>query len=101
PSSDLQDQPNDGCVGFIGLAKDRTIDQREAKIDIANLSPDDIGRFISGAVVFDERLADFFRTRANELDLALEKETEAIDRVDVERIADRDDEPTFAEGHGN
>ena len=56
-----------------------------------------VGRFIRGAVVFDERLANFFRAGADQFDLALQEKAQAIDRVDVERIADRDDQAAVAE----
>ena len=62
---------------------------------VADLFPQNIDRFFGAAVIFDERLPDFFGRGANELDLAFQEEAEAVDAVEIERIAGRDDEAVF------
>ena len=62
---------------------------------------ENIGRFIRRAVIFDERLPDFFRTRANQFDLALEEKAQAVNRVDIKRVAHRDDQSARAVADGD
>ncbi len=62
-----------------------------------SLSLQDVGGFVGGAIVFDECLANFLRAAADQLDLALQEKAKAVDRVDIERIADRDDQSAVAE----
>ncbi len=70
----------------------------QAEIDVfADFLLQNIGGFVGGAVIFDQRLANFLRARANQLDFALQKKTEAIDRIDIERIAHRHDQAGFAD----
>ena len=58
-------------------------------------------RFAIAAIIFGERLPDFFRARANQLDLALKQKAQTIDRVDIERITDCDDQSALAEPDRN
>src|SRR5437762_11191145 len=97
-----RNQPDDGRVRFIDRDCFGAIANLEAEIDfITNLMLEDVGRFLGRAVIFDQCLANFFGRRANQLEVALEKEVEAVDGIDVERIADGEDQTTFAKGHGN
>ncbi len=59
---------------------------------IADFFAQDIDRFLCAAVILDQRLPDFFGRGADQLDLALQQEAEAVDAVEIERIARRDDE---------
>src|SRR5438034_5269062 len=97
-----RDQPDDGRVRFINSDCFGAIANLEAKIDfITNLMLEDVSRFLGRAVVFDQGLADFFRRRTNQFEVALEKKVEAVDGIDVERVADGEDQATFAKGHRN
>src|SRR6266700_3727725 len=72
----------------------------EAKIDfITNLMLKDVSRFLGRAVVFDQGLANFFRRRTNQLEVALEKKIEAVNGIDVERIANGEDQPGFTKSY--
>ncbi len=57
----------------------------------------DVRRFIGGAVIFDQRFANFFRTRANQLQLALQEKTQTVDGIDVERVTHCDHKAALAE----
>ena len=59
---------------------------------IADFFAQDIDRFLRAAVIFDQRLPDFFGRGADQLDLAFQQKAEAVDAVEIERIACRDDE---------
>src|SRR5437773_1002489 len=97
-----RNQPDDGRVRFIDRDCFGAIANLEAEIDfITNLMLEDVGRFLGRAVVFDQGLADFFRRRTNQFEVALEKKIEAVDGIDVERIADGQDQTTFSKGHRN
>ena len=89
---------DDRRVRFIRPADVAAFDHLEPEIDVVpDLFRQNIGRFISRAVIFDERLPDFIGAGADQLDLALQQEAEAVDRVDIERIAHRHDQSAFAE----
>jgi len=64
---------------FISEAEKAEQEARAARA--ANLF--DVRRFIGGAVVFDQRFADFLRTRANKFQLALQEKTQTVDGIDV------------------
>ncbi len=57
----------------------------------------DVGSLVGRAVVFDQRLANFLRAGADQLDLALQQKAQAIDRIDIERVAHGDDQSGLAE----
>jgi len=79
-----------------------TLGQLETEIDfLADFFLQDIGGFVGRAVVFDQAFANLVWTRANQLDLALEKKAQTIDRIDVERIANGDDQSRFAKADWN
>ena len=63
--------------------------------------PQNIGRFVRSAVIFDQRLAEFFRAGADQLDLALKQKTQTVDGVEIERIANRDDQSVLTAGDRN
>ena len=94
-----RDHANDRRIGFIAprslprLRRSPVRDRRRRRFVVLQ----DVGRFVGGAVIFDQRLANFLRTGADQLDLALQQKTEAVDRVDIERIADGDDQAGLAE----
>src|SRR5438874_2311854 len=91
-----RNQPDDGRVRFVNRDCFGAIADLEAEIDlITNLMLEDVGRFLGRAVVFDQGLANFFGRGANQLEIALEEEVEAVDGIDVERIADGEDQTTF------
>src|SRR5438067_5185446 len=97
-----RNQPDDGRVRFIDRDCFGAIANLEAEIDlIPNLMLEDVSRFLGRAIIFDQGLANFFRRSANQLKIALEQKVESIDGVDVERIADGEDQATFTKGHGN
>src|SRR5205085_9446900 len=84
-------------VRFIGAIEAAAFGDFEAEVDILpDLLRQNIRRFIGRAVIFNERLPNFFRTRNDQLDLALQEEAEAVDRVNIERIAHRDDQSALA-----
>src|SRR3984893_2889623 len=93
---------DNGRIRFIAFRRGRAVADFQIEIDIfADFLLKDVGGFVGGAVVLDERLADFFRACANELDLALQKKTQAVNRVDVERITHGHDQPGLAKRHRN
>ena len=97
-----RDHANDRRVGFVGAANVAAFQDFETEIHVvADLLHQYIRRFVRGAVIFDQGLPDFLRTRADQLDFALEKEVQAIDRVDVERVAYRHDQSALAEADRN
>ena len=82
--------PNDRRVRLIALRNFASLSDFELEIDIfANLFPEYVRRFISRPVILNQRLFDFLGAAANQLDLALQQKTEAVDRIDIERIAHR------------
>src|SRR5205085_10984014 len=97
-----RNQPDDGRVRFINSNCFGAVANLEAKIDfITYLMLEDVSRFLSCAIIFDQGLADFLRRRTNQLEVALEKKIEAVDGIDIKWIADGEDQTTFAKGHGN
>ena len=97
-----RDHSNDRRIRFVDFADRGAVTDLQAKIDIfAELLFDDIGCLVCGAVVFNERLANFLWARANEFELALKEKTQAVDGLDIERIAHRDDQSGFAERDGD
>src|SRR2546430_5479479 len=97
-----RNQPDDGRVRFINSNSFGAVANLEAKIDfITYLMLEDVSRFLSCAIIFDQGLADFLRRRTNQLEVALEKKIEAVDGIDIKWIADGEDQTTFAKGHGN
>ena len=93
-----RDHPNDRRVGFIDIGNRSAVTNFKTKIDIvAQFFFDDVSRFVGSAVIFNQSLANFLRAAADQFELALKQEAQAVDRVDVERIADRDYETGFTE----
>ena len=65
-------QANNRCFDFIHAHGIGAITDFQAQIDIfSNSLLEDIGSFIRRAVIFDQRLANFLRARANQFQLAL------------------------------
>ena len=97
-----RDHANDRRV-FVGVtAAVAAFHDLEAEIHVlAGLLHQDVGRLIGRAIVFDQGLSDFLRARADQFDLALQQEAQAIDRVDVERVPNRHDQSGFAEADRN
>ncbi len=92
------DEADDRRVGFVAGIELSALRDLHSEIGVvAQPSLQDVGSFVGGAVVFDECLANFLRAAADELDLALQEKAEAVDGVDIERIADRDDQAAVAE----
>jgi len=86
------DHADDGSVGFIAASEIAAFGDLEPEIDIlAQPSLQDIGSFIGRAVVFNQRLSNFLRTAADQLDFALQEKAQTVDVIDVEWIADGDD----------
>src|SRR6266581_4756971 len=61
----------------------------------------DVRGFVGRAIIFDQRLTDFLRAGANQFQRALEQETKTIDRIDVEWIAYRHNQPGFTKSDWN
>ena len=57
--------------------------------------------FLGGAVIFDERVANLFGRSADKLEVSLQKEIETVNRIDIEGVADRQDEAICAESDGD
>jgi hypothetical protein len=87
---------------FIGAIEGPAPGDFEAEIDVVpDLLHENVRRFVRGAVIFDEGLPDFLRAGADQLDLALQEEAEAVDRIDIERIAYGDDQSALPVTDGN
>ena len=70
----------------------------QSEIDVfADFFLQDIGCFVGSPVVFDQCFTNFLGTGAHQFQLALQKKTEAIDRIDVEWIANRHHQAGLAE----
>jgi hypothetical protein len=96
-----RDQANDRRVRFVGAAEVAPFGDLESE---PGRAPDFFGyiaSFFGTAVIFVERLLDFFRTGANQLDLALQQKAQTIDRLDIERIAHGHDQSALAETDRN
>ena len=91
------DQANDRSVGLIRPANGLAVRDLYAEIRVADLLRGHAGCLAGFAVVFEQGLSDFFRTRADQFDFALQQETQTVDRIYVERIADRNDQSGFTE----
>src|SRR5206468_9429297 len=80
----------------------RTVANFQTKIDVfSDFLLQDVCGFIGRAVIFDQCLANFIWARANELQLALEQKTETVDRIDVEWIAYRHNQPGLTKSDRN
>src|SRR6478735_1577324 len=93
-----RNHPNDGRVGFVRALEATALGDFQTEIDgLSDLLRQNVRRFVRGSVILDEGLPDFVGTGADQLDFALEKKAEAVDRLDIERIAYRDDQSALAE----
>ena len=91
------DQANDRRIRLVGRAQVATFHDLQTKIHVvSDLLHQDVGSLVGRAVVFDQRLPDFLRAGADQLNLALQQEAQAIDRIDIEGIADGDDQSGLA-----
>ena len=97
-----RDQPDNRRIRFISGNRFRAIANFQSEIDVfADSFLQDVRCFVGRPVIFDQCLANFLGTGAHQFQLALQKKTQAIDRIDVERIADRDHQAGLAESDRN
>ena len=57
--------------------------------------------FLGGTVIFLQRLVDRIRSGTHELEFALQKMMERIERIEIQRIADGDHQPGIRFSHRN
>ena len=94
--------PDDRRVCFIAFGDRRAVADFQAKIDIfAEALLKNVRGFVGSAVIFDKRFANFFRAGANQFEFALQQKAQAVDCVDVERIAYGHDQTGFTERDGD
>ena len=91
-------EPDNRRICFIKRRRFRAIAKLQTEIDVfSNFFLNDVRCFVGRSVVFDQRFANFPGARANQFQLALQEKTQAVHRVDVERVAHCDHQPGLAE----
>src|SRR5262249_15647238 len=91
-------QPDNWRSGVIDYSCCCTIANFQSEIDVlADFFLQSVCCFIGCSVVLDQCIANFLGASAYQFQFALQEKTEAVNRVDVEWVADRDHQASLAE----